>query len=118
MSRLVGILVGVALSSSLIGSIGLWLYMEGQLYFPSDESATNFYMQLDSISKFSFVAAFYISLKERDTLKRLVFLALAFTFSEVLDELFFDPTRMQLNEIFILVISTIYVLVWRKNTIF
>jgi hypothetical protein len=110
-------LVVLGVITSLIASVGLWLYTEGVVSFPSDQSATDFYMILDSLSKFSIVLAFYISLTERDILKRIVFVVTLYAFGEVLDELFFDPCKMQLNEIVLIIISTIYVVFYARKTL-
>lgn len=108
-------LVIIGIVTSLIASISLWLFVDMGLLFTSDIEATNFYMLLDSMSKFAVVLAFYISLTERDILKRLVFLAVLYGFGEVLDELFFDPCKMQLNEIILIIVALIYVLYGRKT---
>jgi hypothetical protein len=70
---------------------------------------------LDSLSKFAVVLAFYISLSERDILKQLVFLVLLYGFGELLDELFFNPSKMQLNEIILIIVALIYVIYGRKT---
>lgn len=109
------ILLGII--TSLIASVGLWLYLEGILLFQSDEAATDFYMFLDHISKFSVVVAFYASLKDNDVLKRLVFIAGLFAFGEIIDELFFDPCKMQLNEIVLILIALIYISYYGRKTL-
>lgn len=117
MRRYAIILIIVGLVTSLFASIGLWLYTEGIIFFSDDLAATNFYMLFDSISKFSIVLAFYISLTERDILKRLVFIASLYAFGEVLDELLFDPTKMQLNEILTIIIATVYVMYYARKSL-
>ena len=67
------------------------------------------------MSKFAVVLAFYISLSERDILKQLVFLVLLYGFGELLDELFFDPSKMQLNEVIIILVALFYVIYGRKT---
>jgi len=109
-------LVITALVTSLLGSLCEWAQYEGLGVFENQIQATNFYMKFDSISKFSIVLAFYISLHERSLLKLIVALGTVFALGEVADEFFFDPTRMQWNEILQIIGGLIYVIIWKKNT--
>lgn len=108
-------LVILGIVTSLIGSVALWLHVDGIYVFKSDEAVTDFYMLLDTCSKFSIVLSFYVSLTERTILKKLVFIAALYAFGEILDELIFNPCKMQLNEIVLIIVALIYVLYGRKT---
>lgn len=110
-------LVILGIVTSLIGSVALWLHVDEVFLFSSDEAVTDFYMLLDSCSKFAVVLAFYISLSERSILKMLVFVASLFAFGEIMDELIFDPCKMQLNEILLIIIALIYVVIYGRKTL-
>lgn len=110
-------LVILGIVTSLIASVALWLHVDNILVFPSDEAVTDFYMALDRFSKLSVVLAFYASLTEKSVLKMLVFITALFAFSEVMDELFFDPCKMQLNEILLIIVALIYVIVYGRKTL-
>lgn len=115
MKRYATLLVAIGIVLSLVGSIALWLHVDGICTFKNDEAVTSFYMLLDSCSKFAIVLAFYVSVTSKTMLKKLLFVAGLFAFSEVMDELFFDPCKMQLNEIMLIIIALIYVLYGRKT---
>jgi hypothetical protein len=108
-------LVIIGIVTSLVASICLWLFSDFGYLFTSNLEATNFYTLLDSLSKFAVVLAFYISLTERDILKQLVFLVLLYGFGQLLDELFFNPSKMQLNEVILIIVALIYVIYGRKT---
>lgn len=117
MKRHATALVILGLVTSLIASLAEWSRYEHLGFFADDIQATNFYMLFDSISKLAIVTAFYVSLNERSVLKMLLFLAILFCAGEILDELIFDPTRMQLNEILQIIIGLIYAVYYGRKTL-
>jgi hypothetical protein len=110
-------LVLVGIVTSLLASVMLWLHVDNIVVFTSDEQATDFYMIMDHVSKLCVVTAFYASLRDNDLLKRLVFIVGLFAFGEVMDELFFDPCKMQLNEILLILIALIYIAIYGRKTL-
>lgn len=88
-------------------------YVHGAAVFSSDEKATSFWMASNALSRF-FLALFANVHTRRSNLwvRMAVLCFLTFSLNDFIDELFFDPCKMQINEHIIIVALT-----WQSLTL-
>lgn len=88
-------------------------YVHGAAVFSSDEQATAFWMTMNALSRL-FLALFATVHTKRSHLfvKISVLFFLTLSLNDFLDELFFDPCQMQVNEYLLIVAMT-----WQSLTL-
>lgn len=92
-------LVLFSIATSIVGSQLL-------VIIPDEIRATTAWMLCDGVCKVLFVGAFWLEAK--GSIKHVLFGVLLLCINNLLDELFFDPLRYGWNELFLLLIITIY----------
>ena len=107
MKRIVTILVILSLVSHLVAATAELFHQFSYGPFQDEVFTTNVYFMADTFFKFFLAVAFYAAVKEPFVLKQAVLVIAGLVMNDVIDELFFDPTKFQLNELLFLTLIAI-----------
>jgi uncharacterized membrane protein YwzB len=111
MKKLSVVLVIFGIVSHLLSAFVTWSHTQAPAYdfFPDDNTSTTAYLLTDLAFKFSLALGFYVYqfAAKKSLLKFLLLTTMAFVGNDIIDELFCNPYKWQLNETILLIVILI-----------
>jgi hypothetical protein len=103
------------IDQAIIKALALAVFVFGWTYYAITQNSDVFYYCLDSGFVLLFFALAFLTVKYRDLDYRVNIIGFLFTFSNLIDEFFGDPQKLQINEYVFAIITIIFVIRARDN---